>query len=196
MAGNTAIKDVGDTLITLLKDKMKDLPDGSIVLGSPGEIKNDVRISLFLYQVIENIHLKNMEMQQVDLSKQRYPPLIMDLFYMLTSHPSQEATDKTLEAHLLLGRAMQILYDNSIVNGSALKGSLAVNREELHITLALTSIEDMTKIWSTFQGKPYKPSACYLVTPVLIDSTRDKSTQRVVSKETGYDEMIPKRGEE
>lgn len=196
MAGNTAIKDVGDTLITLLKEKMKDLPDGSIVLGSPGEIKNDVRVSLFLYQVTENIHLKNMEMQRIDQSRQRYPPLTLDLFYMLTSHPSQEATDKTLEAHLLLGRAMQIFYDNAVVSGSALKGSLAANREEMRISLALTSIEDMTKIWSTFQGKPYKPSACYLVTPVVIDSTRDKSTQRVVSKETGYDEMILRREEE
>ena len=196
MAGNTAIKDVGNTLISLLIDNMKDLPDGSIVLGSPGEIKSDTRISLFLYKIQDNIHLKNQEMQQVGSSSMRFPPLALDLFYMLTSHPSQENTEKTLEAHLLLGRAMQVFYDNAILSGSVLKGSLKPENEELRITIENLNIDDMTKIWSTFQGKPFKPTACYLVSPVRIDSLHEISITRVVSKETGYDEMVLKRRKE
>jgi hypothetical protein len=192
MAGNTALKDVGDTLISLLRDKMKDLPDDSIELGSPGEIKKDVRISLFLYKINDNVHLKNQEMQQTGSSSFRFPPLSLDLFYMLTSHPSQENTEKTLEAHLLLGRAMQVFYDNTVLSGSTLKGSLAAKNEELRIILDNLSIDDMTKIWSTFQGKPYKPFACYIVSPVMIDSTRDMNIQRVISRDTGYDKMISK----
>ncbi|CAG0986292.1 MAG: hypothetical protein MPEBLZ_03318 [Candidatus Methanoperedens nitroreducens] len=196
MAGNTAIKDVGNTLISLLIDNMKDLPDGSIVLGSPGEIKSDTRISLFLYKIQDNIHLKNQEMQQVGSSSMRFPPLALDLFYMLTSHPSQENTEKTLEAHLLLGRAMQVFYDNAILSGSVLKGSLKPGNEELRITIENLNIDDMTKIWSTFQGKPFKPTACYLVSPVRIDSLHEISITRVVSKEAGYDEIVLKRRNE
>lgn len=196
MAGNTAIKDVGNTLISLLIDNMKDLPDGSIVLGSPGEIKSEARISLFLYKIQDNIHLKNQEMQQIGSSSMRFPPLALDLFYMLTSHPSQENTEKTLEAHLLLGRAMQVFYDNAILSGSVLKGSLKPGNEELRITIENLNIDDMTKIWSTFQGKPFKPTACYLVSPVRIDSLHEISITRVVSKEAGYDEMVLKRRNE
>ncbi len=192
MAGNTALKDVGETLISLLRDKMKDLPEDSIELCSPGEIKKEIRISLFLYKIIDNIHLKNQEMQQTSSSSFRFPPLSLDLYYMLTSHPSQENTEKTLEAHLLLGRAMQVFYDNTVLSGSALKGSLATGNEELRIILDNISIDDITKIWSTFQGKPYKPSSCYLVSPVMIDSTRNMNIQRVISKNTGYDKMISK----
>jgi hypothetical protein len=192
MAGNTALKDVGETLISLLRDKMKDLPEDSIELCSPGEIKKEIRISLFLYKIIDNIHLKNQEMQQTGSNSFRFPPLSLDLYYMLTSHPSQENTEKTLEAHLLLGRAMQVFYDNTVLSGSALKGSLATGNEELRIILDNISIDDITKIWSTFQGKPYKPSACYLVSPVMIDSTRNMNIQRVISKNTGYDKMISK----
>lgn len=192
MAGNTALKDVGETLISLLRDKMKDLPEESIELGSPGEIKKEVRISLFLYKIIDNIHLKNQEMQQTGSKSLRFPPLSLDLFYMLTSHPSQESTEKTLEAHLLLGRAMQVFYDNTVLSGSALKGSLAASNEELRVILDNVSIDDITKIWSTFQGKPYKPSACYLVSPVMIDSTRNINIQRVITRNNGYDNMISK----
>jgi hypothetical protein len=207
MSNYTAIEDVGMTIINLLWNKMKDQTDvipsdsteNSIVLGSPGEIEDreNVRLSLFLYQVTENVHLKNQEMQQITSSRLRYPPLTLDLFYMLTSHSGtqnqQNRTERTREEHRRLGRAMQILHDNSIL---ALEGSDADSMEELRITLNPMSLDDMTKIWTTFQGRSYRPSACYLVTPVKIDSERDNGVRRVVSKETDYDRMIPKREEE
>lgn len=203
MSNYTAIQDAGQTLIDLLRENMGDIinPD-SIMLISPGEItgNDNVRISLFLYQVLENMHLKNQEMQKIDSNKFRYPPLALDLYYMLTTYPSPQIpdrTERTKDEHMILGRAMQILYDNSILTGSILRGSLAENSEELYVTLSPMSIDDMTKIWTTFQGRPFKPSPCYLVTPVNIDSARPEiSVPRVVSKETGPGEMIPKRGEE
>jgi len=194
------IADAGETLISLLRENLNDLipnPD-EIVLISPGEIESNdtVRLSLFLYQVIENIHLKNQEMEKINSAKLRYPPLVLDLYYMLTSYPSsiQDRTERTKDEHTILGRAMRVFNDNGILTGSALKGSLATSGEELHITLHPTSLDDITKIWNTFQGKPLRPSACYLVTPVNIDSTREMGVQRVVSKETSQDEMVPGGG--
>ncbi len=60
------------------------------MLASPGEIEenDDVRLSLFLYQVLENVHLKNQEMQIKDPTTLTFPPIALDLYYMLTSYTS------------------------------------------------------------------------------------------------------------
>ena len=188
MASTTAIKDVGETLVNLFKSKM----GLDIVLGSPGEIKEESKLSLFLFQILENIHLKNKEVQQIDSGKLKYPPLPLDLYYMLTAHFPQETTDKTYDAHLLLGKAMQILHDNAILTVPDLYGSLKNSIDELHISLNPMKLEDITNIWNTFQDKSYKPSVCYVVTPVNIESARPpEAVTRVVSEEIKYVGLVP-----
>lgn len=194
MSDYTAIADVGETLIDLLRENMGDLitnPAGSIVLISPGEIDGDdsVRLSLFLYQVVENAHLKNQEMQKIGSATLEYPPLPLDLFYMLTSHPAagiSDKTERTKEEHSVLGRAMQVLNDNAILAGSALRGGLIENIDELHITSNPLNLDDLTKIWSTFQDTPFRPSVCYRVQVIMIDSKRRKDVQRIVEKDAHY----------
>jgi len=188
IADFAVIADVGETLIELLRENMKDLinPD-SIMLISPGDIEGSdtVRLSLFLYQVTENAHMKNQEMMNIGSIGLKNPPLTLDLYYMLTSHPStgiQDKTERTKEEHSVLGKAMQVLNDNSLLKGSVLRGSLAENNEELRMTLTTLNLDDMTKIWTTFQDKLFRPSLCYLVTPVKIDSSREKQVKRVVER--------------
>lgn len=199
MSDYRAIADVGETLIELLRDNMEDLVDReSIVLFSPGEIdsSDNVRLSLFLYQVLENVHLRNQEMQVTDPDTLTFPPLTLELYYMLTSHVSSGVQDKTarsLEEHTVLGRAVRVLYDHSVLKGSILKGNLNKN-EELHVMISSLSLEDLTKIWSTFPNKPFRPSICYVVTPVGIDSSREVGVQRVVSREINYAYYARKEG--
>ncbi|HUW68058.1 MAG TPA: DUF4255 domain-containing protein [Candidatus Nanoarchaeia archaeon] len=188
IADFAVIADVGETLIELLRENMKDLinPD-SIMLISPGDIEGSdtVRLSLFLYQITENAHMKNQEMMNIGSTGLKNPPLTFDLYYMLTSHPStgiQDKTERTKEEHSVLGKAMQVLNDNSLLKGSVLRGSLAENNEELRMTLTTLNLDDMTKIWTTFQDKLFRPSLCYLVTPVKIDSSREKQVKRVVER--------------
>jgi len=196
MANDTVIADVGMTLIELLQDNMSDLiqPD-SIILFSPGEIEqgDTPRLSLFLYQVMENEHLKNQEMRQVNSNALKYPPLTLDLFYMLTAYPSsqiQDRTERTLEEHRILGRAMRVFYDNAILRGSLLRGSLAGTDAELRIILTTMSMENLIQMWTSFEGQPYRTSAFYQVTPVPIDSTRQRDVDRVIQKDMRYYQMI------
>jgi hypothetical protein len=196
MANYTVIADVGDTLIELLRNNMEDLiPEPErIVLASPGEIEdNSTRLSLFLYQVAENDYLKNQEMQQVNSTALQYVPLTLDLFYMLTAYSSIEnLTDRNLEAHTILGRAMRIFYDNAILRGSVLRGSLSGTDAELRIVLTTVSMENLPMMWNSFD-KPYKPSVFYQVTPVPIDSTRQRDVGRVIEKDMRYYQMIAKK---
>lgn len=186
MSDYTAIADVGETLVELLRVNMQDLiPVDSIALVSPGEIegKDNIRLSLFLYQVSEDTYLRNREMENMGHSRLKSPPLALDLGYMLTSYPSpgiQDRTERTKEEHSILGRAMQILHDNPILSGSVLMGSLPEHGTELRLTITSMSMDDMSKIWSTFKEKSFRPSACYLVTPVQIESSREKSVSRVL----------------
>lgn len=199
MSDYTAIADVGDTLVELLRVNMQDLiPADSIALVSPGEIegKDNIRLSLFLYQVSENIHLKNQEMGNMGPSRLKAPPLVMDLYYMLTSYPSpgiQDRTERTEEEHSILGRAMQIMHNNPILTGSVLMGSLPAHGTELRVVVTSMSLDDMSKIWSTFKEKSFRPSVCYLVTPVEIESSHEKSVTRVTG---GYKQKKSGRREQ
>lgn len=200
MSDYKAIADVGETLTELLRDKMEGFIDRmSIVLFSPGEIdsNDDIRLSLFLYQVLENVHLRNQEMHVRNPKTLTFPPVALELYYLLTSHASSAEQDKTarsLEEHTVLGKAIEILSDNSILRGSVLKGNLN-NNEELHITITSLGFEDLAHIWTTFPNKPFRPSVCYVVTPVRIDSEREIGVQRVVSKETNYAHIVPEKGD-
>jgi len=128
--------------------------------------------------------MKNQEMEIINSTLLQYPPLTLDLHYMLTSHPLTQggtSAGRTLDGQRILGRAMRILYDSTI---------LTVSGDDLRITLNPLTLDDMTKIWTTFPDKPFMASACYLVTPVRIDSTRDLSITRVESKKTEQDQIL------
>jgi hypothetical protein len=187
---DTAIADVGATLLRLLRDNMGDLiAPASIVLLSPGDVQDpNVRLSIFLYSVIENAQLKNEE-PILNLNSFKFPPLLVDLYYLLTAYASNQfpdQTEQTLEQHRILGRAMRILYDNSILGGSILQGSMAGTAQELRIVANPISLDDLNQIWSTFRDLGYRLSISYLITPVRIDSVRELGMQRVVSKEMNY----------
>ncbi len=71
MSGYTAVLYVGETLIGLLWDNIKEDPELSsiiesedqITLSSPEEMGPGKKLSFFLYQITENDYLKNQEMQ-------------------------------------------------------------------------------------------------------------------------------------
>jgi hypothetical protein len=183
MSDYNAISDVGKILIKLLWDNIKDdshvssiiESDDQITLSSPDETAK--KLSLFLYQVMENAYLKNEEMQSLNSKKLKYPPLTLSLFYLVTPHTQNMDSD-----HIILGKVMQIFHDNSILRGSVLPDSLV--GEELRLILNPLSMEELNKIWTVIsKTKTYKLSVCYEVTPVAIDSMREREVTRVTERE-------------
>lgn len=184
MADFTGIGDIGETLKKLLKDDPWTgiSPKPEVTFKSPKEIKDDGgtanTVSLFLYQILENPHMKNEEGIRVNDAQLQIPPLVLDLFYLVTPY----SEDKTQEKYIL-GKVMQIFYDHAILAGTVLQGSLAGSDEELRLVAHPLSLDDLTKIWSAFQEVAYRLSVAYLVTPARIDSPRLTGMQRVVAKE-------------
>lgn len=193
MSDFTVIGDIGETLKKLLEDDPWTgiSPKPEITLKSPKEIKDDGgstnKVSIFLYQILENPYLKNEEPKRIDDTHFQSPPLSLDLIYLVTPY----SEDKTQEK-IILGKVMQIFHDNAILIGTALQGDLSETDEEIKLLFNPISLDDLTKIWSAFQEVAYRLSVSYMVTPVRIDSARGINMQRVVSKEINDSYMVPK----
>src|SRR5687768_15583546 len=87
--------------------------ENNIVLSNPAQPvgANATRsLSLWLYQVVINEHLRNAPKVRLDETHERYPPLSLNLWYLLTPSTGNDEGDQ-----LVLGKAMQVLYDQSIL---------------------------------------------------------------------------------
>jgi hypothetical protein len=88
------------------------------------------------------------------------------LRYLLTPWSGDRLTD-----HLILGRVMQVLYDEAILSGPVLNGSLSGTDQALKITMAPLSLDERARVWYSVQ-RPYHLSVSYEVRVVNLDSER------------------------
>ena len=204
---SSAIRDAGLTLIELLRDNLVADPTdpthpirfpNQIALLSPRDVSQtaDLRLTLFLYSISPSAELRN-ELEipgNTAFHGEISEPL--DLHFLLTAFsPLTDATDRTLDEHLLLGFAMRVFFDNGILAGSTLRGNLPRD-EELRLTLQPMSIEDLTRIWSVFPDSVLHASASFLLTPVRLLSTRTLGGARVSSRRADVDQVVPIRNQE
>ncbi|WP_139229738.1 DUF4255 domain-containing protein [Halogeometricum limi] len=196
MGESTVVAGVGLSLRNMLASRMDDLNLGElrnrIVLASPGALdaQDAAVLTLFLYRVAENPSLKNAERREVppagpgDERRYRPSPLSLDLYYLLTTYPhgpSETHTDEASNQHKLLGRAMQVLGENSVLRGSDLHEWVA-DDDELRLSIYPEQSEDLLSIWNTFSDRPYQPSVAYVVSPVEIDATQTTPLARTKSR--------------
>ncbi|MGG1513797.1 DUF4255 domain-containing protein [Paenibacillus oryzisoli] len=176
----SVIADVSTSLIKLLRENMTPdpIPQPEMIgLASPVD-KGDFYLSLFLFNVRESGANRQTHMVSRGTDQIQFPPMVVDLSYLLTVQSPAELQSRALDEHRILGRAMQVLYDNSILRGSQTVGTLAEQDEEVRIVMEPFKGESLTNMWN-FADTPYRLSVSYTVGPVYIDSTRIKTTKRV-----------------
>ena len=136
------------------------------------------QLNLFLYHTMPNTAWRNMDLPgQVHRGETGQPPLALDLYYLLTAYGQD---DQGTPAHHVLGRAMSILHDHSILSSDEIAAALLHNDldkqvEHVRITPQPMTIDEMSKLWTAFQSE-YRVSAAYQVSVVLIESTRPTRT--------------------
>lgn len=145
--------------------------------GGPESASNN-QINLFLYQTELHPQLRNTSYPgQVKSGETGLPPLALNLYYLLTAYGQDN--DDTL-SHRLLGQAMSTLHDHPILGSEDIRlatetdlptSNLHQQIESVKITPQPISLEDLSKLWSTFQTQ-YRISTAYQVSVVLIESTR------------------------
>jgi hypothetical protein len=135
--------------------------------------------TLFLYDVVEEPATRNRpkstELVNGSLVT-RKQPLGLCLYYLVTAWGGSRETEQEI-----LGRVMQVLYDDAIIDGPELTGELAGTTVELRVSLSRMQIEDRARIWWAI-GKPYRLSVNYEVRVVDLDVETTTSDTPVLSR--------------
>jgi hypothetical protein len=185
------IADVSRTLVAVLNDALSTLapPAGAELHDLRGNIPDTpARVTIFLYDVLEDPSARNRPRvrgvfppDDLTLGK---PPMALRLRYLLTPWSDDRLTD-----HLILGRTMQALYDDAILNGTQLEGNLALTNEALKVTLSPLSLDERSRVWFAIQQR-YRLSVAYEVRVVNLDAEtldrrRPVSSRRLEHTDTG-----------
>ena len=185
------IADVQATLRQALRDEVPELnPEGRVSFSSPADldVTADPLIGLFLYQMMEIPQMRNQPPEPDGTSGDRRCQTL-ELYYLVTSYARQIE-----DGHRLLGKVMRTFFENAILRGPVLQGSLADMEQELRVLLQPLSLEDVNRLWSVFPGKAYRLSIAYQVTPVKIFSRSAVPPGRVITRDLGYAKIFD-RGE-
>jgi Pvc16 N-terminal domain len=193
MSDYTVIAELGDSLVSMLfselnaDSQINGLIDSEdrISLESPAalESNNSVRLSMYLYRILENPYMKNRFPVEGPGAQQRKSPLTLDLSYVLTP-----MIGTPREQQIVLGKAMQVLYDRAILSGSDLNGSLGTSGEEIRLILNPVSLEELTRVWQALEI-PYRLSVCYIARVAIVESEQQKFSQPVVDKRISYQKL-------
>lgn len=178
----TVIADTGRTIVQLLQEKLTPEPilqPEYVGLCSPAD-HGDFNLTLFLYKIKESSEIRYTQMIDRGMELQQFPSMALDLYYLMTAHSNAELHSRAIDESRILGRAIQVLYDHSIIRGSLLQGTLAENDEEVRIVMDELELDVMV---SLFPDQPYKCSVSFAVGPVTLQSQRMKQTKRVTDKD-------------
>ncbi|NER79336.1 MAG: DUF4255 domain-containing protein [Leptolyngbya sp. SIO1D8] len=196
MSNAFAIAAVTTTLRRLIEQNLPDTLSGATVTTKPPDkaltnnngtnTASNNQLNLFLYQTELHPQWRNQFMPgQVLPGETGQPPLALNLHYLLTAYGQDD--DDTL-SHQLLGRAMSTLHDHPILTTEEIRlatetdlpdSNLHQQVECVRITPQPISLEDLSKLWATFQTQ-YRISATYQVSVILIESTRPSRTPQPV----------------
>lgn len=152
------------------------------------------QVNLFLYQTQISAAWRNMDMPgQVKPGESGFAPLALNLYYLLTAY-GPDNDDVSLLGHQLLGRAMSILHDHPILDAAQIEAALPLNDlhrqlERVRIIPQSLSVEDISKLWMTFQTQ-YRTSTVYEVSVVLIESKRPTHTPLPVLQRGSADQGV------
>ncbi len=188
-----ALAEVGESLAGVLWQEIQLDPvvnalidtENKISLKSPADLANDVsvRLSIYLYRVVEDPFTKNQFPVAGNGAQLRKAPLTLDLFYLITP-----LVGDPRDQQIVLGKVLQVLYDRAMLEGADLVGSLAASGETLRVVLNPVSLDETARVWQALELN-YRLSVCYVVRVAIVDSTREQYMQPVLQKSGTYGEV-------
>lgn len=198
MSSPTAIAAVTSTLRNLLTNAVlgdSELLDSTVTTQPPSLARNNNdanQLNLFLYSTSVDTTFSNSPMPgQTKKGESGMPPLALVLKYLITVYGRN---DDDVSGHRLMGRSMSALHDHPLLGRSEIEAALPDTDlhnqiERVRITHNVLSVDDMSKLWTSFQSE-YRLSASYEVSVVLIESTLPVKTPLPVLKRGEDDQGI------
>lgn len=147
-----------------------------IGLCAPQE-RGDYSVGVWLYDIRECTELKSHEMVTIDKERQLYPPIYVNLYYMITAYSAGELRYRAQEEALMLGKIIQTFHDAGVMEFSR-AGAADGAKPVCQIVRLDLSMEEKLKIYHVPDGT-YKTSLFYEVGPLELTSERQRSVRRV-----------------
>lgn len=193
MGNYTIISDVGNLLVAFLRENM--VPDmivnaEAIGLCSPAE-KENISLGIYLYDIRENSDMRINGRQPLGILKQKFPPVYLDLFYMITAYSMSDSKFKASEEQRMLGRVIQLFRDYPTINLESMSFELPRGDMSAKIEMISVEPEDKMKLWNNSESS-YRLSMCYKVSPIPVDSERSFSIRRVTQMDVSVEEYSQK----
>ena len=171
------------------------LPPGQIGSGTP-----ETGINLFLYQVSRNAALKNTDTLS---NRTKGSPVkrqaVLDLHYMISFY----GNETELEPQRLLGSVIRIFSDRPVLLPDLIQATIAdpsfrfladstlANQvQQVTVSPVDLSLDDLSKVWSTFFQAPYRLSVTYKVTMVTIEG-EDSMKKALPVRDRGFGGILP-----
>lgn len=170
----SATTSMGDVIITAL-------PPDRIPTGA----EERAQLNLHLYRLTPNSGWLRTNLFASQDEHQHSLPLALDLHYLLTAYGERD-----FQAEILLGYAIQNLYETPILTREAIRSALKSitssssaapkalsdstltdQLEQIKISPEFLSMEEMSKLWSSLQTRS-RLSVTYQVSVVLIEDRR------------------------
>lgn len=177
---STTIGKITESLRNLLVGEM--VPVTNVTLISPGDTSgNNKRVNLFLYRIIENPHLNNRDWlpKKGTTNQLVYPPLALNLCYLMTPFAPLDPQTGLADAHGLLGEAMRVFHENAILPQSYLESGL--QEGEVKVTLLPLDLEQLSKIWTAL-NKDFRLSVAYEVSYVEVPAKEERPLPKRVAQ--------------
>jgi hypothetical protein len=184
MGDYNVIAAVTRTLVQVVQDGINrcegDIARATVTTSRPdrGDPNPQPRVNLFMFHAVPNPYLRNDDLPlRTPSGLLRRPMMALDLFYLLSFYGNDELT--RIEPQVLMGvtmsslNAQPILSPETIIRAAAsfdtpLDSRFAV--QQVQVTLQNMSVDELSRLWSTFPHVPYAPSVCYRASAVLIES--------------------------
>lgn len=191
MSSSAALATVTATLQHLLSVAA---PGVAVTTQPPSTARTDNngrQLNIFLYSMHYNAAFSNAPMPHASRSgEQAFPPLPLVLKYLITAYG---ANDDDISGQQVMGQAMSLLHDHPLLSRADIEGvnpdsSLQQQIERVRITPDRLTLDDMSKLWASFQSAEYRLSIGYEVSVVLIESNRSARAPLPVLKRGGNDQ--------
>ena len=187
MADYTIISDVSAYIVRTLREKMCPEPipsPNNIEISSPADQDVDYIVGLYLYDVREESDVTQRPLMQRGMVQLQRPPRPYGLYYMVFINGSSQMGLKAPDIQKIIGRAAQIVNDNSSVLPNQLQNWLDTQEPPIVLSQAKISLEEKVRVWQAI-NKPYQISLFYKAAPVFLSSEVVINTPRVAEAACG-----------
>lgn len=197
MADYSIIADVSRYLVELLRENMCpeliSLP-AQIDAGFPGEKNQDYILGLFLYNIEEEKNVVLPRFQQAGRMALQQSPKPYRLYYMLFINSVSQTNFKSVDAQKIIGRAAQVLGDQTEVRTDMLQPWLETLEPPVMLSQDKISLEAKFQVWQAV-NQPYQLSLFYQAAPVMISSENIMDIVRVSEASFSLQHMEERRQE-